>query len=47
MKNYLAVFLGKPEAMDAWKALPEAERRDRENAASRLGTNGSRTTKVR
>jgi hypothetical protein len=30
MKNYLAVFLGKPEAMDAWKALPEAERRDRE-----------------
>lgn len=30
MKNYLAVFLGKPEAMDAWKALPEAERKDRE-----------------
>jgi hypothetical protein len=30
MKNYLAVFLGKPESMDAWKALPEAERKDRE-----------------
>lgn len=30
MKNYLAVFLGKPEAMDAWKALPEAERKDLE-----------------
>ena len=23
MKNYLAVFLGKPEAMDAWRAMPE------------------------
>ncbi len=31
MKKYLAVFLGKPEAMDAWKALPDGERDDREN----------------
>jgi len=32
MKNYLAVFLGKPEAMDKWRAMPEAERRQREKA---------------
>ena len=32
MKSYLAVFLGKPEAMDAWKKLPEAERKKRERA---------------
>lgn len=30
MKNYLAVFLGKPEAMDTWRTLPEAERAKRE-----------------
>jgi hypothetical protein len=30
MKTYLAVFLGKPEAMDAWKMMPEAERKQRE-----------------
>ena len=30
MKNYLAVFLGSPEAMDAWKAIPEADRKQRE-----------------
>jgi hypothetical protein len=30
MKSYLAVFLGSPEAMDAWKAMPEAERKKRE-----------------
>lgn len=30
MKNYLAVFLGKPDAMDAWKAIPEADRKERE-----------------
>lgn len=30
MKNYLAVFLGSPAAMDAWRALPEAERKQRE-----------------
>jgi len=30
MKTYLAVFLGKPEAMKAWKGLPESERKDRE-----------------
>lgn len=29
MKTYLAVFLGKPEAAEAWKALPEAERNER------------------
>ena len=32
MKNYLAVFLGKPEAMDKWRAMPEAERKQREQA---------------
>jgi len=32
MKNYLAVFLGKPEAMDAWRAMPEAERKQKEQA---------------
>ena len=32
MKNYLAVFLGKPEAMDKWRAMPEAERKQREKA---------------
>jgi hypothetical protein len=30
MKNYLAIFLGKPEGMEAWKAMPEAERKERE-----------------
>jgi hypothetical protein len=30
MKNYLAVFLGSPEAMGAWKAIPEADRNQRE-----------------
>jgi hypothetical protein len=32
MKNYLAIFLGKPKAMDKWKAMPEAERKQREQA---------------
>jgi hypothetical protein len=32
MKNYLAVFLGKPEAMEKWKAMSEAERKQREKA---------------
>lgn len=32
MKSYLAVFLGKPEAMEAWKKLPDAERKQREQA---------------
>ena len=32
MKNYLAVFLGKPEAMDAWRTMPEAERKQKEQA---------------
>jgi hypothetical protein len=32
MKNYLAVFLGKPKAMDKWRAMPEAERKQREKA---------------
>ena len=32
MKNYLAVFLGKPKAMDKWRAMPEAERKQRERA---------------
>lgn len=32
MKSYLAVFLGKPEAMEAWKKLPEADRKKREQA---------------
>lgn len=32
MKTYLAVFLGNPNAMDAWKKLPEAERKQREKA---------------
>jgi len=30
MKNFLAVFLGKPDAMAAWQALDEAERKRRE-----------------
>lgn len=30
MKSYLAVFLGKPEAMEAWKNLPESARKERE-----------------
>jgi hypothetical protein len=32
MKNYLGVFLGKPEAMDAWRAMPEAERNQKQQA---------------
>ncbi|MBS0268690.1 MAG: hypothetical protein JSS54_06905 [Proteobacteria bacterium] len=32
MKTYLAVFLGSSAAMDAWKALPETERKQREQA---------------
>lgn len=31
-KTFLAVFLGAPGAMDAWKKLPEAERTSREKA---------------
>jgi len=30
MKRFLAVFLGSPASMDAWKALPESERNRRE-----------------
>ena len=30
MKNYLAVFIGKQEAMAKWGALSEEERQDRE-----------------
>jgi hypothetical protein len=30
MKNYLAVFLGTKEDMEAWKALPEADRKAKE-----------------
>src|SRR3954470_10008978 len=30
MKQYLAVFLGKPEAMNSFRNLPEAERKERE-----------------
>jgi hypothetical protein len=32
MKTYLAVFLGKPEAMDAWRMMPEADRKQREQS---------------
>ena len=32
MKNYLAMFLGSPASMDAWKALSEDERNRREKA---------------
>lgn len=30
MKTFLAVFTGSPAAMDAWRALPEADRAERE-----------------
>jgi hypothetical protein len=30
MKQYLAVFLGRPEAMNSFRNLPEAERKERE-----------------
>ena len=30
MKSYLAVFMGKPEAMDDWKNQPEADRKQQE-----------------
>src|ERR1700722_19763874 len=30
MKKFLAIFLGTKEAMDAWMALPEAERKPKE-----------------
>ena len=30
MKHYLAVFTTSPATMDAWSALPEAERKQRE-----------------
>ena len=32
MKNYLAVYTGSPEAMDRWKSLGEAERKQKEEA---------------
>jgi hypothetical protein len=32
MKTFLAVFLGSPAAMDAWKAIPDAERKQKERA---------------
>ena len=30
MKNYLAIFLGTAAAMEAWKAMPEADRKAKE-----------------
>jgi len=30
MKNFLAVYLGTSDAFEKWKALPEAERKERE-----------------
>ena len=30
MKKFFAVFLGSPDAMDAFRALPEAERKEKE-----------------
>ena len=30
MKNYLAVFTGKPDAMSNWQKLPDAERQRKE-----------------
>jgi hypothetical protein len=30
MKKFLAVFLGSPEAMEAWQHLPDVERKQRE-----------------
>ncbi len=35
MKNFLAIFTGSAEAMAAWKALPEAERTEREARGKR------------
>ena len=32
MKNSLAVYTGSPEAMDRWKAMGEAERKEKEAA---------------
>src|SRR5262249_34878495 len=32
MKTFLAVFLGSPVAMDAWKSMPETERKEKERA---------------
>jgi len=32
MKKYMAVFLGSPAAMNAFRELPEAERKQRETA---------------
>jgi hypothetical protein len=30
MKTFLAIYTGTPGAMDAWRSLPEAERKERE-----------------
>ena len=32
MKNFLAVFLGSPAGMDAWKAMDEEQRKQKEAA---------------
>ena len=32
MKNYVAVFLGSPSGMDAWKRMDEAQRKQKEAA---------------
>ena len=32
MKNFLAIFTGSPEAMDAWKSLDAAQREAKEKA---------------
>ena len=42
MKTYLAVFLGKPEAMDAWKKLPEANASSESRPASGMAQMGLR-----
>ena len=42
MKQYLAVFLGKPEAMNSFRNLPEAERKEREQR----GVSASRQLRV-
>jgi transcription antitermination factor NusG len=32
MKKFLAIYLGTPANLDAWRALPEQERKEREKA---------------
>jgi len=47
--TFLAVFLGSKTSakMAAWNALPEAERRAREQQGSRRGRPGSNSTRPR